>query len=278
MKEVSMRYRLLAIDLDETLLNAESKISPRNKQAIREAVKRDVIITISTGRMYLTSIPYVKELALNTDWPMINYQGALIKTTENGRVLYHRPLTHELAVAIAAVAEEEGEEICAYIDERFYINRENRYSIYYRNRYDIPVEIVGRMDLFLEKEGRCPTKMTIFNWDGNFTEVKKILKDGYPGKFTMLKPHPFFLEFTHRQATKGQALCRLAEELDIRREEIISFGDSHNDLDMIQYAGLGVAVANACPEVLAAADLVTAANTEDGVARVIEDYISAGLL
>ena len=268
-----MRYRLLAIDLDDTLLDDRSRISPRNKQAIREAVKRGLIITISTGRMYRTSIPYVKELALNTDWPMINYQGALIKTTENGEVLDHRPLANDLAFAVASVAEENGEEICAYIDERLYINRENRYSLYYRQKYDVAVEAVGRLDLFLERHGWSPTKMTIFNWDGKFTKVKAVLKSGYPGKFTMLKPHPFFLEFTDRRATKGQALRRLAKELDIRREEIISFGDSHNDLDMIQYAGLGVAVANAFPEVLAAADLITAANTEDGVARVIEEYV-----
>ena len=273
-----MRYRLLAIDLDETLLDGSSRISPRNKKAIRAAVERGVIITISTGRMYLTGLPYVRELALNTDWPMISYQGALIKTTENGTVLYYRPMTLETAIAIAAVAEERGEEICAYIDERFYINRENRYSRYYRNRYDIAVAAVGPLDRFLEREGLCPAKMTLFNWEGKFSEVEEVLQKGYPDQFTMLKPHPFFLEFSHRQATKGQALCRLAGALGIRREEIISFGDSPNELDMIQYAGLCVAVANGSPEVRAAADLATAANTEDGVARVIEEYISAGLL
>ncbi len=273
-----MRYRLLAIDLDETLLDASSKISPRNKQAIRAAVERGVVIAISTGRMHLTGLPYARELALNTDWPMISYQGALIKTTEDGTVLYYRPMTLDTAVAVAAVAEERGEEICAYIDERFYINRENRYSRYYRSRYDIVVEVVGRLDRFLEEEDCPPAKMTIFNWEGDFSGIKEDLQEGRPNQFTMLKPHPFFLEFSHRKATKGQALRRLAGALDISRQEIISFGDSHNDLDMIEYAGLGVAVANASPEVLAAADLVTAANTEDGVARVIEDYISAGYL
>lgn len=268
-----MRYRLLAIDLDETLLDENSKISPRNKQAIREAVKRGVIITISTGRMYRTSIPYVKELSLDTDWPMINYQGAMIKTTEIGELLYHRPLASDLAVAVATVAEEYGEEVCAYVDERLYINRENRYSQYYRQKYDVTVEVVGRLDLFLERQRWSPTKMTIFNWDGKFSKVKAALKSSYQGKFTMIKPHPYFLEFTDRRATKGQALKRLAGELNIRREEIISFGDSHNDLDMIQYAGLGVAMANAIPEVRAAADLITAANTEDGVARVIEEHV-----
>lgn len=273
-----MRYRLLAIDLDETLLDARSRISPRNKQAIRRAAERDVMVTISTGRMHRTGLPYARELELNSDWPMISYQGALIRTTGNGRVLFHRPLEREWAGAIAALAEERGEEICAYIDERFYINRENRYSIYYRERYDVAVEVVGRLDRFLERDGRCPTKMTMFNWEGKFAGIRKLLRDSYPDRFTMLRPHPFFLEFTHRRATKGQALCRLTAELDIPREEIISFGDSDNDLDMIRYAGLGVAVANASPEVLEAADLVTAANTEDGVALVIEEYISAGLL
>lgn len=268
-----MRYRLLAIDLDETLLNENSQISPRSKRAIREAVNRGVIITISTGRMYRTSIPYVRELALNTDWPMINYQGALIKTTESGEVLYHRPLENELAVAAASAAEAFGEEACAYVEERLYINRENRYSLYYRQKYDVTVEVVGPLDLFLEKQGWNPTKITVFNWNGKFEKIKEAVEPCYRDKITMLEPYPFFFEFTDRRATKGQALQRLTLELGIRREEIIAFGDSNNDIDMIQYAGLGVAVANAVPEVLEAADLVTAANTEDGVARVIEEYV-----
>ncbi|NLA04961.1 MAG: HAD family hydrolase [Firmicutes bacterium] len=273
-----MRYRLLAIDLDETLLDAGSKISPRSKQAIRAAMERDVIVTISTGRMHLSSIHYVRELELDREWPVISYMGALIKTAGNERTLFHCPMTLQTAVSVAAAAEESSEEVCAYINEQFYINRENRYSRYYRKKYDVPVEVVGRLDRFLEKEGCRPTKMTIFNWEGEFSGIEGRLSKDYAGRFTMLRPHPFFLEFTHRKATKGQALHRLAGALNIEREEMISFGDSANDLDMIQYAGLGVAVANAVPEVLEAADLITAANTEDGVARLIEQYISSGLL
>ena len=204
---------------------------------------------------------------------MINYQGALIKTAGEGRVLDHRPLANDLAVSIAETAEEKGEEACAYIDERVYINRQNYFSLRYHEKYDIPVEIVGRLDLFLEQQGWDPTKVTIFNWDGEFENIKTALGSSHPDKFTMIKPYPYFLEFTDLEATKGQALRRLAGAFDIRREEIISFGDSQNDLDMIQYAGLGVAVANAIPEVLAAADLITDPNTGDGVARVIEEYV-----
>ncbi len=268
-----MSYRLLAIDLDRTLLDDKSRISDRNKQAIRDAVKEGVMITVSTGRMFSTAISFVKELELNTDWPMIYYQGAMVKTTGQGRILYHLPLENDLAVIIAAAAEEYGEEICAYFDERIYINRENRYSFYYNDSYDVSVEVVGRLDHFLEQKGWNPTKLTIFNWESEFERIRTALDSRYSGRFTMLKPYPHFLEFTHRGATKGQTLRKLAERLNISREEIISFGDSSNDLDMIQYAGLGVAVANAVPEVLAAADLITAANTEDGVARVIEEYI-----
>ncbi|NLA27147.1 MAG: HAD family phosphatase [Firmicutes bacterium] len=268
-----MSYRLLAIDLDKTLLDDNSKISPRNKQAIREAVKRGVIIAISTGRMYSTAIPFVKELDLNTDWPVISYQGALIKTTEQGMILYHRPLEKDYAVAIARVAEEKGEEICAYIDEGVYINRENRFTAYYRQNYDVAVEAVGRLDIFLEQQDANPTKITVFNWEGDFADIQAALNSSYPEEFTMLIPYPFFLEFTDLKATKGQALRRIADKFKIRREEIISFGDSHNDLDMIEYAGLGVAMANALPEVLAVADVITASNNEDGVARIIEKYV-----
>lgn len=268
-----MRYRLIALDLDDTLLDADSKISPRNMRAIREAAGRGVMVTIATGRMFRTGLPYVRALALNVDWPMINCHGALIKTTESKKVIYHRPLDSELAAAIAGEAEAGGYHVNVCIGDRLYIQEENEFSRYYRTIADVDLEAVGRMTPFLEHSREAPTKLTVINWDGELQEIEAYLRAKYGEKIVALQSSGYFLEITDRRATKGQALQRLAERQGVRREEIIAFGDSFNDLDMIRYAGLGVAVANARPEVRRAADLVTAANIEDGVARVIEQYI-----
>jgi Cof subfamily protein (haloacid dehalogenase superfamily) len=132
---------------------------------------------------------------------------------------------------------------------------------------------VGELAPFLKRRGEDPTKLTIIHWDGLLDRFEAELRAGYGEKIVAVQSRPHFLEITDRRATKGQALKTLAEAAGIRREEIVAFGDSSNDLDMIEFAGLGVAVANARPEVRRAADLVTAANTEDGVAKVIEELI-----
>ncbi|MEW5783521.1 MAG: Cof-type HAD-IIB family hydrolase [Bacillota bacterium] len=268
-----MGYRLIAIDLDETLLNSELKISLRNKQAIRKAVQQGVKVTIATGRMFKTSIPYVRDLELNQDWPMINYHGALIKTTETRRVIYHQPIENRLAVAIAREAEKRGYHVNVYIDDRLYIREENEYSRYYQTIAAVDLEAVGALAPFLEKWGANPTKLTILNRGGALSEAEAVFKAGFGDHIAAMQTRPHFLEITDRRATKGQALHRLAEQEGIKREEILAFGDSCNDLDMIRYAGLGVAVANAMPEVLRAADLVAESNVNDGVARVIEEVV-----
>lgn len=268
-----MKYRLIAIDLDGTFLDEDSKISPRNKHAVREAVKRGVILTIATGRMFRTSIPYVRELELNVDWPMINYHGALIKTTESRETLYYQPLDNSLAVSIAKYAEAEGYHVNVFIEDRLYIEAENEFSRYYQSIADVDLEAVGKLTPFLKQRGEDPVKLTIINWDGRICDIEAALKARFGDKIAALQSLPHFLEITNRLATKGQALRWLARWFNIRPEEIIAFGDSYNDLDMIEYAGLGVAMANARPEIRRSADLVTASNAEDGVARIIEDYV-----
>ena len=268
-----MRYRMIAIDLDETLLNSDLQISPRNKAAIREAVRQGVKVTIATGRMFCTSIQYVRELELNVDWPIINYHGALITTTESKRIIYHCPLENSLAVSITREAEARGYHVNVYIDERLYIREENESSRYYRKIAPVEPQAVGALGPFLERQGASPTKLTIIDSQDGLDQAEAIFKAAYGDRIAALQTRPFFLEITDRRATKGQALRRLAGSEGIRRDEIIAFGDSCNDLDMLSYAGLGVAVANAMPAVRRAADLITAANDADGVAEVIEKYV-----
>lgn len=100
-----MRYRLIAADLDDTLLDENSEISPRNREAIQKAVEQGVKFVIATGRMFITSVPYIDTLGLDGDCPLINYHGAMVKTAQSRKMIMHRPLENELAVAVAEEAE-----------------------------------------------------------------------------------------------------------------------------------------------------------------------------
>lgn len=268
-----MAYRLVALDLDETLLGEDLQISSRNLRAIREAVQQGVMVIIATGRMYRSSRGYALEMTPDQDLPLISYHGALIKTAYTGRTLRHRPLDHTTAVAITRAMEERDFHLNLYIDDCLYVREENRYTRYYQTIAGIELRTVGPLADYLEETGRKPTKLTVIDMDGRLDWAEHFIRDRYGVKVIALQSRTLFLEITDLGSTKGQALAYIAGQKGIQREEIIACGDSYNDLDMIKYAGLGVAVANARPSIRDAADLVTASNVEDGVARVIEEYI-----
>jgi len=125
----------------------------------------------------------------------------------------------------------------------------------------------------LENRGEVPTKITIIDEEEAMEEVEQHLKALYPHRLNLMLSRPLFLEITHPQATKGRALKILADNLGVRREEILAFGDSFNDIDMLEYAGLGVAVENARPAVKKVADLISPPHHEDGVAQILEQYV-----
>lgn len=268
-----MTYRMLALDLDETLLGEDLKISPRNLRAIHEAVRRGVMAIIATGRMYRTSLEYAAEITPGQDLPMINYHGALIKTTITGKILSHRPLDYSLALSITRDMEERDLHVNAYFDDHLYVRAENSFTRYYQSIAGINLEVVGSLASFLQERGEPPTKLTVIDHEGRLSWAEELIRSRYGERVMALQSRDLFLEVTDLRSTKGQALSFVAAREGIRPEEIIAFGDSYNDLDMIRYAGLGVAMANARPAVKAAADLVTASHAADGVARVIEEYI-----
>ncbi len=270
-----MRYRLIATDLDDTLLDENSEISARNIEAVKKAVDMGLKFVIATGRMFKTSVHYLEELGQDGDCPIINYHGALIQKAKSREIILHRPLNNNLAVAVAEEAERQGCHVSLFIEDNLYIGKENEYSRYYQSLAKVEMEEVGSVSKFLASNGAEPTKMSIIRWDGLLDDVEAVLKKQFGKKLSILQSRPYFLEITDQQATKGQALKWLAEQNDIRPEEIIAFGDGHNDLDMIEYAGLGVAVSNARPALQKIANLVTLAHHEDGVAEVIEKYVLA---
>jgi len=268
-----MTYRLIATDLDDTLLNGNSQISSRNKEAIRKAAAMGVIFLIATGRMFKTSVKYLKDLGFDQDCPLINYHGALVKKALSEEILLHRPIDNQTAVAVAEEAEVEDCHISVFIEDDLYIREENEYSRYYQSMSGIDLKPVGKLSNFLNNNGLNPTKMSIIRWDGTLEAIESRLRLVFDGQLSILQSRPFFLEITDHQATKGQTLRWFAEKEGISPREVIAFGDGPNDIDMLTFAGLGVAVDNARPEVKAVAKLVTSSNDLDGVAEVIESYI-----
>jgi len=265
-------YCLIALDLDDTLLGEDQSISERNRLALKKARQKGVHVTIATGRMFRSCLPYARELGLS-DIPVIVYHGALIRTLQQEEPLYYRPLEKDLALEVINDCQEKGYHVNLYLEDRICVKEHNVYTRYYKTISSVEMEPVGELTGYLKQCRQKPAKLTVINWDGWLDDLQQYLQQKYGSRLKVMGSLPNFLEITHPEATKGQALEFLSSKLGISREQVIAFGDSYNDIDMLEYAGLGVAVGNARPEVKEVADLVTLSHGEDGVAEVIEKYV-----
>lgn len=265
-----MKYKLLAFDLDDTLLNEEHKISPRNVVALRRAAAEGLIITIATGRMFRSALPYARQLGI--DVPLITYHGALIRKAAGGPDIWHRPVPLEAAIQVAEYAVEHGYHLNLFIDDVFCIPEINEYTRAYQTLSDVKFKLVGNPAEYLRREKTPPTKMNIVSFAGMDGIMAEMAAE-FDARVIVTMARPNFLEITHLEATKGIALRHLAEASGIHRDEVVAIGDSLNDISMLEYAGTGVAVANARETVKQVAQVITLSNLEDGVAHFIENYV-----
>ncbi len=242
------RYRLLALDLDGTLLNDRSEISPANAEWVRRAQKAGITVMVSTGRGFESALPYARQIGEQN--PMVTANGGEI--WRRPHELHRRtPLDAELVMRLHRLAERHGDTwFWGYTTHGLY-NRDNwvddtfsrvwlKFGYYTENR-SVLEEIL--------KEIR--------SWEG----------------LEISNSHPFNIEVNAAGVSKATAIEEVCRMIGCRMSEAVSIGDSLNDIAAIRACGLGVAMGNAQDEVKEAADAVTAGHTEDGVARAIQQYI-----
>ncbi len=266
------RFRLIATDLDDTLLDDNLQISSRNRRALQKAAEMGCVVTIATGRMYRSARPVALELGIEV--PIITYQGALVKNARSGAVLAERPVPFGLACEVLAEGYKAGVHMNLYFNDCLYVDSLTEEGTGYARLSGVEQHPVGSLVNYLESVGEDPTKILYIAGPEKVDRLQTALAVKFGGSLYITKSKPNYLEFMHPQATKKHALQDLARSLGIPREDIIVFGDSYNDLDMIGYAGLGVAMANAPAEVREKADYVTDTNNRDGVARFLERLLT----
>lgn len=262
--------KLVAVDLDDTLLARDLTVTARVKEVVAAVRAAGVYFTVSTGRMYRSAARIAGELGINI--PLITYQGALVKNSLSGEVLSDKPLPLAYAREIIARVHRYGYHLNGYLDDRLLVEHDDEDGRRYAAISGVEAEVVGDLLEFLDRD---PTKVLAVAKEPLIDQLKDELGPLYEGKITVSKSKPYFLEFAHIQATKGQALAFLAAHFGIRREEVMAVGDGYNDLDMLDYAGLGVVVANAREGIKKYADYVTTETYGDGVAEALEKFVLA---
>lgn len=263
-----MTIKLVAVDLDDTLLDNNLAVSPRTADVIRRAVAGGATVTVATGRMFCSARPYARQLEL--DVPLITYNGAMIRRSISEETLLHKPLDADTARQVLAFFKDRGLYIQVYLDDKLYVRDFDDNARLYEKLAGVTAIPVGEE---LYSPAGAPTKLLALAEPAQIGEIGAEVRETFGDKLYVAASKPFYLEMTNPTVNKGVALAYLAGHLGVRQEEVMAVGDSSNDMDMLAYAGLGVAMGNAAPAVKAAANAVTGANDADGVAEAIEKYV-----
>ena len=267
-----MAYKMIVLDLDGTLTNSKKEITPRTYEALMEAQKKGIVVVLASGRPTYGIMPLAKQLKLaEYGGYILAYNGGKIMDCKSGDTVFNQELCPDLVPMLYDEAMKAGVHILTYqgdgiaatkaddeyVEHEAFINKMPvvEYSDF-KNQVKYPINkclIVGDPEPLHKLELKLAAEMK--------------------GKISVYRSAPFFLECVPLGIEKSQSIDKLIKTIGIKQEEVIAVGDGYNDMGMIQYAGLGVAMANAEEEVKTAANYVTLSNEEDGVAVVVEKFI-----
>ena len=267
-----MKYKMIVLDLDGTLTNNKKEITPHTKQALMQAQAAGVHVVLASGRPTYGIVPLAEELKLKDNGGYIlAFNGGKIIDCTNNEVLFEQKLDEQLVPILFQEAQKAGMEILTYQGEG--IAATNKDDEYVQHEAFINKMPVTQYDDFLNQLVYPINKCLIVGDPTPLHELEIRLAKELEGKMDVYRSADFFLECVPLGIDKARSLDRLISSLGISREEVIACGDGYNDLSMIRFAGLGVAMANAAKDIQSEADFVTLSNEEDGVAHVVERFI-----
>lgn len=277
------KYKMLVTDMDYTLLNKEKKISERNREAVRKAIEKGVHMVVATGRIYTSARVYAKLLGLST--PIIASNGAIIReaafsSSENTeRTMFKDTLNMKAVKEMIKLSRKYG--LCCHFftEDTIYSEKLVTVSLRYTewNKYlgaedQVKIIIVDDILEALEGDKAEILKAVVVDRDSEKLQGLRndILSTGIVSASQSMKDN---LEVMNKGVTKGNAVKMLARMYGIDRKEIIAIGDNENDMSMIEYAGMGIAMGNAEESLKNVAKCITGDYQEDGVAEAIEKFI-----
>ncbi len=264
-------YKLVVLDIDGTLVNSEKKVTEKTKEYIKKATEKGVKFIIASGRTPYGILPIAKEIELEKiGGYILAYNGGMCMNCENMEVLYETNMPSTEMPKIYSYAKEHNIPLMTY----------NRETLLIPNEVTEYIELEARLNNLTICKSNDFLKDVNFDFPKTlFTANAEILAK-HESAIKELVPHlevfrsePFFLEVCPPNIHKATGIEKVIEILGVKQEEVIAIGDGFNDVTMIQYAGLGVAMGNAHDDIKAIANHVTLTNDEDGVCKVIEDFI-----
>ncbi len=291
-----MPFQLIALDLDGTIIDHDLLIHPEVRDAIAAVQARGIHVTLATGRVFGAALPFARELDIRA--PIICYQGALVRHPLTGDTFYHAAMPADLAAAAVRELLDADIFVIAYIDDIHHILKSKRLKVkpvgsvvISRNGLRVAVDNDGLVTVFTHRqrgEGaeivvtpdldrlveRVPPTKLLFVAEPLVVERELArLNARFDGALAIVRSHAIFGELTAPHVSKGHALAALAQSMGVPREAVMAIGDQENDISMITWAGLGLAMGNATPAVHARAHAVLPPVSEAGVAHALRRYV-----
>ena len=261
-------YKLLALDIDGTLLNSEGQVSESTLAAIKRVQSEDVLVTISTGRPIQGVLKYIKLLDLKA--PIITYNGGMIIDSETNEVIYEQKLDRKDAKQVIDLGQVYETTMIIWSNNKLYVNRLDDHVIDYKSLSgESPIVINDYEEVY----SQGITKVIWINEPDKLIQYQEEIKNKVNESITYCTSKPHYLEFFDHKVSKAKALEFIGRHHNIKKEEMMAIGDGNNDIEMIDYVGMGVAMDNATSLVKSVANYITSSNDNDGIFKALEKFI-----
>lgn len=269
-----MSYEIITLDLDGTLTNSEKKITPPTKKALIEIQEAGKQVILASGRPTTGVLPLSRELEMERfGGYILSFNGGRIMNCKTGEIIYQKVLPPDTLTPIAEAAKTYPVDVLTYDMEHIYCiqaeDQPNAYTMLESRINSIPVVRVPDFAKIT-----FPVNKILISGEPEYTsQLETVLKKEFHSLLNIYRSEPFFLEIMPANIDKAYSLQKLLNSIGRTADEMICCGDGFNDLTMLEFAGLGVAMANAQPVLLERADFVTKSNDEDGILHVINHFM-----
>lgn len=267
-----MKYEMLVLDLDGTLTNSEKKITPPTRKALIEIQEQGKKVVLASGRPTPGITPLAEELRLKDFGSYIlAYNGARIINCATGESVFNKILPANVIPTVLEIAKNYDVDLVTYSDNEIISGiHSNQYTEIESRITGLPIHEVSDFVSYVDFPAN---KLLIPGEPTLLVELEQLLKQKFHSFLSIYRSEPFFLEIMPQNIDKANSLQKLLNSIGLVADQMICCGDGFNDLSMIEFAGLGVAMANAQPVVKELADYVTKSNDEDGVLHVINEFM-----
>jgi hypothetical protein len=269
-----MGYKLIALDIDGTIRSEDYPLSERTRRAMNMVREAGAHVTVATGRVFRSAIRATGELDIRT--PIASFQGAHVANPVTSEVLWHRPLTAEMTTAAFNALDSWGLEVIGYLGDEIYVREATDWSTAYGKRNSVKINVVEDIEELAANE---LTRLVVVGDNDRIKSLEASMKSQFGSDdLYITRSLAHFCEILHPLSGKDKALEWLCGHLGISQDETIAFGNGYNDVQMIAWANLGVAIGGAVHEVLEVADRVAPPIEQDGAAQVLEELLENGMI